>query len=63
MGRIKTKFIKRKTKELLKIHGEQFASDFTSNKEVMGRTAVVRCKKLRNIIAGYMTRLKKKEQL
>jgi len=63
MGRIKTTFIKRKTKELLKTHGEKFSSDFTFNKEVTGRTVVVQSKKLRNVIAGYMTRLKRKEQI
>jgi len=62
MGRIKTAFIKRKTKELLKTYGEHFATDFTLNKEVTGRTVKVSSKKLRNIIAGYVTRLKKKEQ-
>ena len=61
MGRIKTTFIKRKTKELLKLHGEQFSTDFSSNKEVTDRTVIVPCKRLRNVIAGYMTRLKKKE--
>jgi len=59
MGRIKTKLIKRKTKELNKIHGEHFTTDFVQNKELTNRYTVVRSKKLRNIIAGYMTRIKK----
>ena len=62
MGRIKTKFIKRKTKELLALHGDSFVADFTENKKVVGKTTKVQSKKLRNIIAGYMTRLKKKGQ-
>ena len=61
MGRIKTKFIKRKTRELLKTHGEQFSVDFDSNKKVTSSTTKLASKKLRNVIAGYMTRLKKKE--
>ena len=61
MGRIKTTFVKRKTKELLKLHGQDFSADFGKNKEVTNRTVKVHSKKLRNIIAGYMTRLKKKE--
>ncbi len=60
MGRIKTKFIKRKTRELLKQHGDNFTADFTENKKVADRYTKVQSKKLRNIIAGYMTRLKKK---
>ena len=61
MGRIKTTFIKRKTKELLKTHGEKFSTDFSQNKVQTGSHAIVRSKKLRNVIAGYMTRLKRKE--
>ncbi|PIN73231.1 30S ribosomal protein S17e [Candidatus Woesearchaeota archaeon CG10_big_fil_rev_8_21_14_0_10_45_16] len=61
MGRIKTTFIKRKTRELLKIHGENFTTDFTQNKVLTSRHTVIPSKKLRNVIAGYMTRLKKKE--
>jgi small subunit ribosomal protein S17e len=60
MGRIKTKFIKRKTKELLEMHGDHFTDDFKQNKEITNRYTVVQSKKLRNIIAGYMTRLKKR---
>jgi len=44
------------------MYGDQFTTDFTANKEVVGKTVIVQCKKLRNIIAGYMTRLKKREQ-
>ncbi|PIN76222.1 30S ribosomal protein S17e [Candidatus Woesearchaeota archaeon CG10_big_fil_rev_8_21_14_0_10_36_11] len=61
MGRIKTTFIKRKTKELLKRYGDSFTTDFSKNKEITTRHAEVPCKKLRNTIAGYMTRLKRKE--
>ena len=61
MGRIKTTFIKRKTKELLKLHGEKFSTDFTQNKEVTNSYTSVGSKKMRNVIAGYMTRLKQQE--
>jgi small subunit ribosomal protein S17e len=61
MGRIKTTFIKRKTKELLAAHGEKFTSDFDQNKELTGKYTIVQSKKVRNVIAGYMTRLKRKE--
>ena len=60
MGRIKTKLIKRRTRELLAAHGEKFTDDFTQNKEIASKYTVTQGKKLRNIIAGYMTRLKKK---
>ena len=62
MGRIKTTLVKRRTKELLKIHGGSFTEDFTQNKEITNRHAEIKSKKLRNVVAGYMTRLKRKEQ-
>ena len=53
--------MKRKTKELLKIHNDKFTADFSENKKVTEQFTGVSSKKLRNIIAGYVTRLKKKE--
>jgi small subunit ribosomal protein S17e len=61
MGRIKTTFVKRRTKELLKQHGGMFSTDFEENKKVTSSHTKLVSKKLRNIIAGYMTRLKKQE--
>lgn len=62
MGRIKTKFAKRKTRELIKKYGEHFVTDFAQNKLQVTKHAVIQSKKIRNIIAGYVTRLKKHEQ-
>ncbi|NQV91104.1 30S ribosomal protein S17e [Candidatus Woesearchaeota archaeon] len=61
MGRIKTTFAKRKTKELLKKHGAKFSTDFDGNKKQVDTYTIIKCKKIRNIIAGYMTRLKRAE--
>jgi small subunit ribosomal protein S17e len=62
MGRIKTTFIKRKTKELVAMYSDAFTTDFTRNKKIVGEHAKIPCKKLRNVIAGYMTRLKRMEE-
>ena len=62
MGRIKTTLIKRSTKELLETYGENFTPDFSENKVLLANFMEVRSKRLRNIIAGYMTRLKKRAQ-
>ena len=62
MGRIKTTFIKRKTRTLLNMHGDKFTTDFEQNKKITSQHAKILSKKLRNTIAGYMTRLKKREQ-
>ncbi|MDP3990660.1 MAG: 30S ribosomal protein S17e [archaeon] len=61
MGRIKTKLIKRKTLEVLSLHGDSFTSEFNKNKEMTDRFVKTESKKIRNIIAGYATRLKRKE--
>jgi len=61
MGRIKTTFIKRKTKELLRKHEDKFTTDYEDNKKLTSQLTDVSSKKLRNTIAGYLTRLKKKE--
>lgn len=62
MGRIKTALIKRVTKRLVKEHGDRVTKNFDENKKVVGEFAEFRSKKLRNIVAGYATRLKKKAQ-
>ena len=62
MGRIKTSYIKRKTKELFQKHGNEFTTDFVQNKLQTNKFTDTGSKKLRNVVAGYMTRLKRLEQ-
>ncbi len=62
MGRIKTQLIKRKTYELLKQYGERFSDNFDENKKKVDELIPKASKKLRNIIAGYMTRLIRKNK-
>ncbi len=59
MGRIKTQQIKRVTMQLMKEHGSEFKKDFNENKELVGKFVNLKSKKLRNVIAGYVTRLTK----
>jgi small subunit ribosomal protein S17e len=59
LGRIKAKFLKTMTTELLERHPGKFDTDFEKNKQAVQELAEVPSKKLRNIIAGYATRLKK----
>jgi small subunit ribosomal protein S17e len=59
MGRIKTMLIKRTTEELMDKHGEEFTTDFNENKKILETKAKLNSKKMRNVIAGYATRLKK----
>lgn len=56
MGRIKTKPVKSAGDRLFEQHGEKFTKEFAKNKEVLAQHAEVRSKKIRNILAGYMTK-------
>jgi len=62
MGRIKTKLIKRATYDILERHGSEFTEDFGQNKEKLQKFMVSPSKKLRNIIAGYVTRITKRKE-
>lgn len=59
MGRIKTRFIKRAVKDIIKKHDGKFSDKFDRNKKGVTEVAEVRSKKLRNVIAGYVTKQKK----
>ena len=61
MGRIKTQMTKRASLKLFRDHKEEFKKDFESNKEIVSRLADIPSKKIRNIIAGYITRLVKEK--
>ena len=59
MTLIKTTLLKAVTKELMEKYGDKFDTDFEKNKEIVTKYADISSKKLRNIIAGYASRLKK----
>jgi small subunit ribosomal protein S17e len=61
MGRIKTSFIKNIGKDLVERHPEKFTSDFSKNKGQIDELISVKSKKMRNIITGYVTTLKKQQ--
>ncbi len=61
MGRIKTTLIKRTGLKLLAKYRKEFKTDFQENKKIVEQFIDVPSKKLRNIIAGYITKLVKKE--
>ncbi len=57
MGRIKSTTIKRTAKQLVDEMPESFSKDFDKNKKALGHT--MPSKKMRNKIAGQITRIKK----
>ena len=56
MGRIKSTLVKRTAKALIK-ENEFFSSDFEKNKKLLVDT--MPSKRIRNKVAGHITRLKK----
>ncbi|MDD5192534.1 MAG: 30S ribosomal protein S17e [Candidatus Nanoarchaeia archaeon] len=60
MGRIKSKLVKRTANTLLKAEN-RFTYSFENNKKVLGNN-ITPSKKIRNQIAGYISRLKKREK-
>ncbi|MCG2718937.1 MAG: 30S ribosomal protein S17e [Nanoarchaeota archaeon] len=63
MGRIKTMLIKRTANTLIQKYPKRFTENFDENKKLMHEVAEVGSKKLRNVIAGYITRLTKQARL
>lgn len=60
MGRIKTTPIKRLTNQLVKVYPTAFKKDFDENKQLVNAYVSTKSKKMRNVIAGYVTRLTRK---
>ena len=58
MGRIKSKLVKRTAHNLLK-EENKFNKDFEANKKLIPN--LTPSKKIRNKIAGYLARIKKKQ--
>ncbi len=59
MGRIKTQLIKRLTFEIMKQERERLTTQFDENKKVVAELLGDASKKIRNAVAGYLTRLMK----
>lgn len=58
MGRIKSALVKRTAKQLIDKSPESFNPDFVVNKKALGSNTMP-SKRLRNMIAGYIARIKK----
>ena len=56
MGRIRTAFTKRLVNELLNKHKEKFNDNFDHNKLKIQELSNVKTKKIRNQLAGYLTK-------
>jgi small subunit ribosomal protein S17e len=61
MGNIKTTFVKRIGRKLFENNRKKFTEDYSKNKELIKELIDIKSKKMRNIIAGYVTNLKRQE--
>jgi len=59
MGRIRTTLVKRTGQRLYKLYPDKFKTGFEENKKSLNETTEIPSKKLRNLIAGYITKLAK----
>ncbi len=56
MGRIKNIPVKALGDQLIRDHSDKFTTDFEKNKEALGKLKDIKSKKIRNIVAGYITK-------
>lgn len=62
MGKVRIGLVKRTARRLLMMYPDIFTADFQQNKELVAKLTIVKSKKLRNQIAGYITHLIKLRQ-
>ncbi len=58
MGRIKSLMVKKAAKQLLSSSAENFTTEFSHNKKILGSNTMP-SKPIRNKIAGYIARLQR----
>ncbi len=61
MGRIKTRKIKAVTKAIIEKYPDKFSKEYEENKAALKALIQFHTKKPLNIVAGYITRLKRSE--
>lgn len=62
MGRIKTSFVKHVAKDLVERYPEKFSTDYDQNKKVLSEVMIFESKRMRNIVAGYLSVLKRQQK-
>ena len=58
MGKVRTETVKRAARELVEKFPDRFTNEYEANKLAVNELLRAPSKKLRNLIAGYVTRLK-----
>jgi small subunit ribosomal protein S17e len=61
LGKVRTETVKRAARELIERFPDKFTNEYEANKASVNQLLRAPSKKLRNLIAGYVTRLKMTE--
>merc|ERR1712071_495074 len=62
MGRVRTKTVKKASRVIIEKYYTKLGLDFHSNKRICEEVAIIPTKRLRNMIAGFITHLMKRIQ-
>ncbi|PKU80614.1 40S ribosomal protein S17-3-like [Dendrobium catenatum] len=62
MGRVRTKTVKKSSRQLIEKYYSRMTLDFHTNKKVLVEVAIIPSKRLRNKIAGFSTHLMRRIQ-
>ncbi len=57
LGKVRPEHVKNVARELVELYPDRFNTDFQNNKKALDSLARISSAKLRNRIAGYITRL------
>ncbi len=56
MGRIKSTPVKNLARLIVSEHGDEFTTNFEKNKAIIKQVKKIDSKKIRNVVAGYITK-------
>ncbi|KAL6519330.1 40S ribosomal protein S17 [Orobanche gracilis] len=62
MGRVRTKTVKKSSRQVIERYYSKMTVDFHTNKKILQEVAIIPSKRLRNKIAGFSTHLMKRIQ-
>jgi len=62
MGRIKSVAVKNVAKEIMKGKEDDFSDKFDKNKKAVDKAKDIDSKKIRNVVAGYITKEMKRKK-
>ncbi|AEA13041.1 ribosomal protein S17 [Thermoproteus uzoniensis 768-20] len=63
MGRVKPRYIKSLAAKLLEMYPDKFTDSFEENKKAVAELADLQSKRVRNRVAGYITRIVKARKM